>query len=110
VPFQELKRRAPGTRRFALRTVHQAVNHTSIFITEQAGESNGTSLKDEFEVARDLSPTRQGAPQSCDLLYVAAQFNFFREKPISGGAIFGTHSGNARCSWRQVSGRMKTFE
>jgi hypothetical protein len=48
------------------------------------------SLGDELEVVRDLAATRQGEPQSCDVLDVAAQFYFFFKKSISGGAVFHT--------------------
>jgi hypothetical protein len=37
---------------------------------------------------RDLAATRQRAPQNCNLLEVAAQFDFFCKKLISGFAVF----------------------
>ena len=59
-----------------------------VFVAEQAGEANGTSLGDNLEVVRDLSTIGQRAPLGCHALDVAAQFDLFHEQRISSRAIF----------------------
>jgi hypothetical protein len=84
------KRGAHGTRRLARWTVHHTVNQQRVFIAEEPGEGNRTSFGDELEVLRNLATQGQRVPLRGHALDVPAQFNFFRKKLISGGAVFRT--------------------
>ena len=97
------ERRATRTRRFALRTVHHAVDHQRVFVAEKTRETHRARFGGQQEVLRNLTARGQRAPLRRDTLQVAPQFDLFDDELIASRAILRAFVGIAGLvSCRQI--------
>ena len=87
---------AAGARGFALRGEHHAVDQQSVFVAEELRKFGGAGGGGEFKVLRDFAAGWESAALLGDAFEVAAEFDFFSEEFIAGGAVFGGFVGEMR--------------